>query len=114
MAIKYIKWPKNRPNGHKIYKHIALRGLHKSRQIAIFGLKIYHLATPAVTLVVGIEFSSIRFSASRHLAVISSSNLHVLLPLPISPYLIHIKTRFQSRLPDFSSYNVPKWGKYNK
>jgi hypothetical protein len=25
MATKYIKWPENRPNGHKVYRRISLQ-----------------------------------------------------------------------------------------
>jgi hypothetical protein len=36
----------NRPNVHEIYQHFPLRDPPKFTQVAIFGLKIYHLATP--------------------------------------------------------------------
>jgi hypothetical protein len=43
------KLPENVPNGHKMYQmaieHFPLPGPPKFTQIAIFGLKIYHLAT---------------------------------------------------------------------
>jgi hypothetical protein len=45
MDIKYIKWPYNTPNAHKIYRHLLLQYLPKFTQIAIFGLKTCHLAT---------------------------------------------------------------------
>jgi hypothetical protein len=38
MAVK-------RPNGHKIYQHLALQDPTKVTQIGIFGLKICHVAT---------------------------------------------------------------------
>jgi hypothetical protein len=41
MTIKYIKW---QPNVNKIYQHIQLQDPPKFTQIAIFGLKIHHLA----------------------------------------------------------------------
>jgi hypothetical protein len=44
-TIKYTKWPKNRPNGHKIYQHLPMQDTPKFTQNVIFGLKIYHLAT---------------------------------------------------------------------
>jgi hypothetical protein len=47
MAIKYTKWPKYIPIGHKIYQHFPVRGPTKFTQIWIFGLKIYNLATLA-------------------------------------------------------------------
>jgi hypothetical protein len=54
MTIKNIKLPQNipngrkvhKPNGHKIYQHLLLQGHPKFTQIGIFGMKIYHLATP--------------------------------------------------------------------
>jgi hypothetical protein len=45
MALKYIKWPSNRPNVHKIYQSLPLQGPTKFTQIGIFGLKTFHLAT---------------------------------------------------------------------
>jgi hypothetical protein len=45
MATKYTKWPKNRPNGYKMYQQRPLQEPLKFSQIGIFGLKIYHLAT---------------------------------------------------------------------
>jgi hypothetical protein len=45
MNIKYFKWPKNRPKIHKIDRHRQLPDPSKLTQIAIFGLKIYRLAT---------------------------------------------------------------------
>jgi hypothetical protein len=44
-AVKYFKWPYNRPNVHKIYNHLPLQDPPKFTQTGIFGLKIYHLAT---------------------------------------------------------------------
>jgi hypothetical protein len=44
MAIKYIKLPYNKPNVH-MYTHLPLQGPPKFTQIAIFTLKMYHLAT---------------------------------------------------------------------
>jgi hypothetical protein len=51
-AIQYTSWPQNIPNGSeidqvaiKIYQHLPLEEPPKFAQIAIFGLKIYHLAT---------------------------------------------------------------------
>jgi hypothetical protein len=38
MAVK-------RPNGHRIYEHLALQDPPKFTQIGIVGSKIYHLAT---------------------------------------------------------------------
>jgi hypothetical protein len=46
MAINYIKCPENLPNSHKIYQHCSLQDPPKFTQIGIFGLRIYHLATP--------------------------------------------------------------------
>jgi hypothetical protein len=46
MAIKYTKWPKNTRNGRKIFQHFTFRDPPKYTQIGIFGMKIYHLATP--------------------------------------------------------------------
>jgi hypothetical protein len=40
MAMKNIKWPKNRPNVHKKYHHLSLQDRPNFTQIAIFGLKI--------------------------------------------------------------------------
>jgi hypothetical protein len=45
MAIEKIKWPKNRPNTHKINHHLLLKDPPKCTQIWIFVLKICHLAT---------------------------------------------------------------------
>jgi hypothetical protein len=45
MAIKYFQWPKNRPNGHKIYQDLSLQDSAKFTQIGNFGLKTNHLAT---------------------------------------------------------------------
>jgi hypothetical protein len=45
MAIKYAKWPKNIPSGHKIYQHFPFQGSPKYTQIWIFGMKRWHLAT---------------------------------------------------------------------
>jgi hypothetical protein len=45
MSKTYTKWPKNIPNGLKIYQDFPFRGPPKYTQIGIFGLKIYHLAT---------------------------------------------------------------------
>jgi hypothetical protein len=45
MAIKYTKWAKSIPNGHKRYQHFPVQGPPKFAQIGIFGLKINHLAT---------------------------------------------------------------------
>jgi hypothetical protein len=45
MAIYYTKWPYNIPNGHKIYQLFPFQGPPKCSHIAIFGLKINHLAT---------------------------------------------------------------------
>jgi hypothetical protein len=50
MSIKYTKWAWNIPNGHKIYKHLAMQDPQKFTQICIFGMKIYHLATLLVAL----------------------------------------------------------------
>jgi hypothetical protein len=50
MVIKYIKWPQNRSNVHKIYYHLPMQSPPKFTQIAIFGLKIYYLATLTVAL----------------------------------------------------------------
>jgi hypothetical protein len=47
MPIKYIKWPKNRPNVHKIYQHLLLQGPPKFTQIRIFGLKKMPSGNPA-------------------------------------------------------------------
>jgi hypothetical protein len=47
VSIKYIKWPKNSPNVHKIYQHIPLQGPPKFTQTRIFGLKKCHLAVPS-------------------------------------------------------------------
>jgi hypothetical protein len=33
------------PNGHKIFQHFPFHGPLKFTQIAIFGMKIFHLAT---------------------------------------------------------------------
>jgi hypothetical protein len=51
MAIKYTKWLKSIPNGHKYAKKFPVRGPPKFTQIVIFGLKIYHLATQIATQV---------------------------------------------------------------
>jgi hypothetical protein len=45
MALKYTKWPKYIPNGHKSYQHLSLQDTPISTQSWIFGLKIYDLAT---------------------------------------------------------------------
>jgi hypothetical protein len=47
MTIKHTKLPhqKHRPNSYKIYQNIPLQGPAKLKQIGIFGLQIYHLAT---------------------------------------------------------------------
>jgi hypothetical protein len=45
MGIKYTYWPQNRPNVQKL-QHLPLQDPPKFTQIVIFGLKIYHLATP--------------------------------------------------------------------
>jgi hypothetical protein len=37
----------NRTNGHKMYQQLPLQDPPKFTQIRLFGLKIYHLATPA-------------------------------------------------------------------
>jgi hypothetical protein len=44
-STKYIIWPLNRSNGHKIYRHLPLKGPPKFTLIWISGLTIYHLAT---------------------------------------------------------------------
>jgi hypothetical protein len=41
VAIKYTKWP-------KIYQHLPLQDPPKFSQNGIFGMKIFHLATPDV------------------------------------------------------------------
>jgi hypothetical protein len=46
MAIKYTYWQCNLPNGNIIYQHLPLQDPRKFTKIWIFGLKIYHLATP--------------------------------------------------------------------
>jgi hypothetical protein len=48
MATKYTKWPQNIPNGLKIYQHLPMQDPPKFTEIEIFGLKIYHLANPAM------------------------------------------------------------------
>jgi hypothetical protein len=35
MAIKYTKWPKYIPNGHKMYQHFPFQGLQKFTQSGI-------------------------------------------------------------------------------
>jgi hypothetical protein len=53
ITIKYTKWPKNIPNGHRIdqmdikyvYQLVPLQVPQKFTQSWIFGLKICHLAT---------------------------------------------------------------------
>jgi hypothetical protein len=45
MAIHCSKFPKNIPNGHKIYQHVPFQGPPKFTQIGIFGMKTNHLAT---------------------------------------------------------------------
>jgi hypothetical protein len=45
MALKYTKRQQNRPNRHKIDQHLSLQDTKKFTQVAIFGFKIYHLAT---------------------------------------------------------------------
>jgi hypothetical protein len=49
MTIKYAKWPKCIPNGHKIYQQFPVKGPPKFIQIEIFGIKIYHLVTLLLT-----------------------------------------------------------------
>jgi hypothetical protein len=55
MAIKYTDWPQNIPIDHKIYQHIPLQDSPKFTQI--FRLKIYHLAT-LIVYVVLLQFST--------------------------------------------------------
>jgi hypothetical protein len=45
MTTKYTKRLRNRPNGHKIYRHLPLQDPPKFTQIGFFGLKKCHLAT---------------------------------------------------------------------
>jgi hypothetical protein len=45
-ATIYTKRPQYIPNGLKIYQHFRLQDPPKFTQIWIFGMKIYHLATP--------------------------------------------------------------------
>jgi hypothetical protein len=40
IVTKYTKWPKNFPNGHKIYQNIPLKGSTKHCKVGIFGMKI--------------------------------------------------------------------------
>jgi hypothetical protein len=49
-AVKYDRWPLNRPNGHKIYQHVPSQDRPKFTQIVIFGLKTNHLATQSTIL----------------------------------------------------------------
>jgi hypothetical protein len=44
-AVKYARWPQNRPNGHAIYQHLPSQNPPKFNQIGLFGLKTNHLAT---------------------------------------------------------------------
>jgi hypothetical protein len=44
ITTNYTKWPKNRPNGHKIYQHVPKQDPPKFTQIGIFVLKTNHLA----------------------------------------------------------------------
>jgi hypothetical protein len=45
MAIKYVKWPLNRPNGHYIYLQTSsIEVPPKFTQIKVLGLKKCHLA----------------------------------------------------------------------
>jgi hypothetical protein len=48
MFTKYSKWPKNIPNDHNIYLRSSKNG--------IFGFKIYHLATLALSPIGAISF----------------------------------------------------------
>jgi hypothetical protein len=49
MGIKYSKWSLNRPNDRcKIYQHLPLQDRPKFTQTGIFGLKLFHLATPVL------------------------------------------------------------------
>jgi hypothetical protein len=41
VVIKYTKWSKYIPNGHKIYQHLSLQDTPKFTQSLIFGLKIW-------------------------------------------------------------------------
>jgi hypothetical protein len=52
----------NRPNVHKLYQHLPLQDPPKSTQIAIFGLKICHLATLVVVGKKFVRFFPIRSS----------------------------------------------------
>jgi hypothetical protein len=45
MVIKYSKWPKNTPHGHKIDQHYPILDPPKVIPIGIFGLKLNRLAT---------------------------------------------------------------------
>jgi hypothetical protein len=45
MTAKYTKWPKNIPNGCKIYQTYTNNFYSKNLQIGIFGMQIQHLAT---------------------------------------------------------------------
>jgi hypothetical protein len=45
ITIKYIKWPQNISNGHKIYQQFPLQDPPKFTQIGIFGLKRNHPAS---------------------------------------------------------------------
>jgi hypothetical protein len=44
-AIKYAKWPKNVPIGHKVLQHFPFKGPPNFTQSVICGLKRNHLAT---------------------------------------------------------------------
>jgi hypothetical protein len=45
MAIKYIKWPQNIQNVHKLYQNFPFQGPPRYIKIGIVGMKINHLAT---------------------------------------------------------------------
>jgi hypothetical protein len=45
MTTKFIRYPQNRPNGHKICRDFPLQDPTKFTQIGIFGSKTNHLAT---------------------------------------------------------------------
>jgi hypothetical protein len=56
MAIKYFKWPQNRPNGNKIYQHFPLEDPPKFPKIGIFGLKTNNLATMILLAILFIAY----------------------------------------------------------
>jgi hypothetical protein len=113
-AINNTKWPYYIPNGRKIYRHFPFHGPLKITQIALFGLKISHLATlfPKRTCKVTHHFHVLRTLTTRKHYLVVTPGGRVTRLEGISPngrlFNLHGFSKITEEDPHFWGYFFPQ------